>query len=260
MEAKETNIYSKLAPLYDVLMGDVDYESWADFIDDIMQTHHKNPVDVLEIACGTGSVIISLGELECYNLTGTDLSPSMIEVAKQKAADFEVNVDFAAKSFAQLDYENQFDCVYSVFDSVNYLHTHEEMLEMLKNVERALKPGGIFIFDFSTPKNSIQSVEHLNEAEGERGNFRYYRTSQYHPHSRIHYNTFEIDELDPSTKKIIHTYKETHQQRAYTLNEMLSILEQTSYHQLAKYDGFDLVEATENSARVTMVLQWQKTQ
>lgn len=260
MEANESSIYTKLAPLYDVLMGDVDYESWADFIDEIMQTHHREPVDVMEIACGTGSVIVSLGELECYNLTGTDLSPAMIEVAKQKAIDYDVHIDFEAKSFLELDYVNQFDCVYSVFDSVNYLHTPEEMLQMFENVARALKPGGLYIFDFSTPKNSLQAVDHLNEAEGERGNFRFFRKSHYHPHTRIHYNEFEIDELDPSTKKVIHTWKETHKQRAYTLKEMLSILEQTSYHQLAKYDGFDLIEATDNSARVTMVLQWQKTQ
>ena len=260
MEAKDTEIYSKLAPLYDILMGDVDYESWADFIDEIMQTHHPEPIDVLEIACGTGSVLVSLAELECYKLTGTDLSPEMIEMAKKKAVDFDVTVDFEAKSFANLDYENRFDCVYSVFDSVNYLHTSEEMLQLFDNVANALKPGGIFIFDFSTPKNSIQSVEFLNEAEGERGNFRFYRTSRYHPHTKQHFNEFEIDERDPDTGKIIHTYKETHVQRAYTLHEMLSILEQTSYHQLAKYDGFDLIQATDNSARVTMVLQWQKTQ
>jgi hypothetical protein len=134
------------------------------------------------------------------------------------------------------------------------------MLQLFGNVERALKPGGLFIFDFSTPKNSMESVDYLNEAEGERETLRYFRSSRYDAKTQFHYNEFEIDQLDQLGGKVIHTFKETHIQRAYTLNEMLSILNQTPYHLVAKYDGFDMIDATENSARVTMVLQCQKTQ
>lgn len=260
MPAQNVDIYTKLAPLYDELMGDVDYESWADYIDELMQLHHPNPVDVLEIACGTGSVCISLAELECYRLTGTDLSPAMIEEARKKARIYEVDIQFEAKSFTELDYHSEFDCVYSVFDSVNYLLTPKEIQQMLENVQNALRPGGIFIFDFSTPKNSLESVDYLNEAQGERGHMRFYRISRYDPKQRIHYNEFEIDELDPNHNRVINTFHETHRQRAYTLQEMLSILKQTSYHLVAKYDGFDLIEATENSARVTIILQCQNIQ
>ncbi|MBO6795116.1 MAG: class I SAM-dependent methyltransferase [Balneolaceae bacterium] len=260
MEPKATGLYSKLAQLYDTLMGDVDYESWADYIDEIMQTHHPDPFDVMEAACGTGSVILSLAELECYRLTGTDMSEEMVQVARQKAEDMEYNVPFEAYAFKDLPYQNQFDCVYSVFDSINYLHSENEILKSLEAIHRSLKPGGLFIFDFSTPKNSLESVDYLNEAEGERGNIRFFRKSWYQPDDKIHVNDFEIEELDPSTKKVISMWNETHRQRAYTLSEMLSILDQTSYHLVAKYDGFDLVEANENSARVTIVLRCQKTQ
>lgn len=259
MDSNNTPIYSKLAFLYDTLMGDVDYESWADYIDEIMQTHHPDPVDVMEAACGTGSVILSLAELECYRLTGTDLSPSMIGVAQAKADDLELAVRFETSSFQNLSFSNTFDCVYSVYDSVNYLHTSSEIIDALLSIHNTLKPGGLFIFDFSTPKNSLESVDHLNEAEGERGNFRFYRKSWYQTEEKVHYNTFEIEELNPSTKQVITTWHEEHKQKAYTLSEMLSILEQTPYHLVAKYEDFDLIEANENSARVTIVLRCQKT-
>ncbi len=260
MKPELTTVYSKLARLYDTLMGDVDYESWADYIDEIMQTHHENPITVMEAACGTGSVILSLAELECYRLTGTDKSAQMIEVASQKAAELEYKLQFEAFSFQDLPYRNAFDCVYSVFDSINYLHTENEILTSLEAIRKTLKPDGLFIFDFSTPKNSLQSVDHLNEAEGESDSLRYFRKSWYKPADKIHINEFEIEELDPSTKKVLSSWKEIHRQRAYTLSEMLSILDQTSYHLVAKYDGFDLLEADENSARVTIVLRCQKTQ
>ncbi len=260
MKPEQKDIYTSLAPLYDTLMGDVDYESWADFIDEIMQTHHFDPVEILELACGTGSLALSLAELECYNITGTDLSPAMVEVAREKAARFELNIDFFPMNFLNINLPKKFDCIYTVFDSVNYLKKKSEIKSFLENTYKSLKPGGLLIYDFSTPKNSLQSVDYLNNEEGDTGKFRYLRSSRYDPREKIHYNDFEIDELDEQTGKVINTFREIHSQRAYSLNEMLSIVEQTPYHLVAKYDGFDLIDADENSARVTMVLKCQTQQ
>lgn len=260
MKPENKEIYTSLAPLYDTLMGDVDYESWADFIDEIMQTHHFDPVEILELACGTGSLALSLAELECYTITATDLSPSMVDVAREKAAKFESNVDFFPMNYLDINLQKKFDCIYTVFDSVNYLKEKTQIKTFLDNTYNILKPGGLLIYDFSTPKNSLESVDFLNNEEGDTGKFRYLRNSRYDAIEKIHYNEFEIDELDEQTGKVINTFHEIHSQRAYSLNEMLSIVEQTPYHRVAKYDGFDLIEADENSARVTMVLKCQTPQ
>ncbi|MBO6524219.1 MAG: class I SAM-dependent methyltransferase [Balneolaceae bacterium] len=260
MNPERKEIYTSLAPLYDTLMGDVDYESWADFIDEIMQTHHFDPIEILELACGTGSLALSLAELECYTITATDLSPSMVDVARGKAAEFESDVNFFPMNYLNINLQKKFDCIYTVFDSVNYLKKKSEVKLFLENSYKILKPGGLLIFDFSTPKNSLQSVDYLNNEEGDAGRFRYLRSSRYDAKEKIHYNEFEIDELDEQTGKVINTFREVHTQRAYSLNEMLLIVEQTPYHQVAKYDGFDLIDADENSARVTMVLKCQTQQ
>lgn len=260
MEAEHKDIYTSLAPLYDTLMEDVDYESWADFIDEIIQTHHFNPINILELACGTGALALSLAELECYTITATDLSPAMIEIAKKKSEDFELNVDFFPMNFLDITISKSFDSIYTVFDSVNYLKEPSEIKTFLTNTHRILNDGGLLIFDFSTPKNSLESVDFLNEEEGDTGKFRFFRTSKYDPIEKIHYNKFDIDELDEETGKVIRSFHETHTQRAYSLNEILSIVEQTPYHLVAKYTGFDLINADENSARVTMVLKCQKQQ
>jgi 2-polyprenyl-3-methyl-5-hydroxy-6-metoxy-1,4-benzoquinol methylase len=106
-------------------MSDVDYEVWADFIDEIIQTNHPNPISILEIACGTGSIALSLDELMCYDIVGTDKSPEMIEIARQKARDQRSNVDFRVMDFLDVDLDRTFDVVISTFDSVNYLHRPE---------------------------------------------------------------------------------------------------------------------------------------
>ncbi|RNC85292.1 MAG: class I SAM-dependent methyltransferase [Balneola sp.] len=252
-ELKEN--YTFLAALYDVLMEDVDYESWADFIDEIIQTHHPEAVDLLEMACGTGSLSLSLGELECYNILASDKSVKMIEIARKKPKDFNSTVDFITLDFLDIDVDQSFDCIFTVFDSVNYLMNAEQIKKFLIGASKKLNGNGLLIFDFSTPKNSLESVDYLNENEGDNGRFRFFRKSAYDPKQKIHRNEFEIEEIDIKTGNILQTVQEIHEQRAYSLDQMLSIVEQTPYHLVAKYDGFDLIDANENSARVTMVLQ-----
>lgn len=251
---EQVEAYTALAVLYDKLMADVDYEMWADFIDELMQTHHPNPVDVLELACGTGSLSLSLTELECYNLTATDRSEAMIHIARQKALKQNAEVDFQTLDFLNIDIDQTFDIIFSVFDSVNYLHSENDILAMLRGCLKILNPGGLLIFDFSTPQNSLEAVDYLNNEEGSAGEYRFFRESKYDAGEQFHYNIFDIEKLADDGKTVIERYQEVHKQRIYSLNEMLSIVDQTPYHPVAGYEDFDLIEANENSARVTMVL------
>ena len=246
--------YAALACLYDTLMKDIDYESWADFIDEVMQTHHSNPVHIHEMACGTGSLALSLEELDCYTIHASDISEQMLEIAEIKAKKVDSDIIFFPMSFLNLNYDHTYDIVFSAFDSINYLLEPSEVLNYLKNSVRLLKPGGLLIFDFTTPQNSLEAVDYLNNEEVTVGNVRYFRTSSFDIKKQLHYNQFEIERLDPDTNEVTDAFQELHCQRVYTLKEMLSIVEQSPYHLEAKYDGFDLVDANENSARITMVL------
>lgn len=252
---KESKNYSNLAPLYDLLMKDVDYEAWADYVDEIIQEHHPDAENIMELACGTGSIALSLDELGYYSVTGTDLSLQMIEVARQKAVENQQDVHFYDMDFTNITTSETFDVIYSVFDSINYLHSSNEILKMLSECRKILAPDGLLIFDFSTPTNSLQSVDYLNNEEAQKENLRFFRTSSYDHQSKIHTNIFEIERLSDDKKQVIEQFKEVHQQKNYTLQEMLTILKQTPYHLLATYGDFDLHNATNNSARITVVLQ-----
>ena len=49
---------------------------------------------VLEVAPGPGYFCIELAKLGPYAVTGLDLSPTMVEIARKKAAEAGVQVDF----------------------------------------------------------------------------------------------------------------------------------------------------------------------
>ncbi|SMO67882.1 class I SAM-dependent DNA methyltransferase [Gracilimonas mengyeensis] len=260
MSTKKANIYSVLAHLYDTLMEDVDYEMWADFIDEVILTHHPKPDEVLELACGTGAISLNLARFDEYHLTATDQSLAMIQEGRRKAKVNQLDVEFRTMDFRNIHSDHPFDIIFSVFDSVNYLHSKEEIMDMLMGCYKILNPGGLLIFDFSTPQNSLEAVDYLNNEEGMAGKYRYFRESRYEPDTHFHFNEFDIEELGEDRKTVINRYKEVHKQRIYTLQEMLSIVEQTPYHQVAAYEGFDLIPANDKSTRVTMVLRWQKQQ
>lgn len=253
---KEQPLYSKLADIYDTVMKDVNYELWADFIDALILEHHPDPNEILELACGTGSISLYLDELECYDIVGTDKSPQMIEKARKKNESMRCNVEFRVMDFLDIQLDQTFDAAFCVFDSVNYLHSPDKVLRFLNESQKVLKPGGLLIFDFTTPKNSIQAIQYLNNEEGYTdNNHRYFRQSTYDPSQQIHKNEFKIDKLDDDQETVLKQFRETHQQKIYTLQQMLDIINQTAYNIKAKYSGFNFEEADEKSLRITMVLQ-----
>jgi len=251
----ETQIYSVLAEVYDSLMSDVNYELWADFIDEILMEHHPEPVHLLELACGTGSMALSLEELECYNITATDASGNMIRKAKEKAERLHSNIRFEVMDFLSIDIDREFDAVIMAFDSINYLHQKKQILRLMDQVKNVLKPEGIFIFDFTTPRNSVKSIRYLNNEKGSNGStFQYSRTSRYNHKMKIHTNEFVIKEIDKKNQSE-QIFRESHKQRIYTLKQMKEIIDESNFSIVAAYDGFQLKPAKNRSLRITMVLK-----
>lgn len=248
--------YSKLADIYDEVMADVDYDLWADYIDALMLQHHPHPQTVMELACGTGSLSCSLDELGYYEVTGTDISPQMIAKAKEKNIRKHCDVQFHIMDFLNIESDQTYDIVISVFDSINYLHSPDQVKQFLQESKKLLSPQSLLIFDFTTPENSVQAIEYLDDEQGyTKDNYRFHRRSYYNEQDQIHTNAFHIEQLDQDRKKVIERFKETHRQKIYTLQQMLDIIDQTAYKVVAKYDGFEFQEAHENSLRITMVLQ-----
>lgn len=245
-----------LAEIYDAVMKDVDYEAWTDYIDEIIMLHHHEALDVLELACGTGTMALSMEELGYYNITATDLSPDMIRQAKRKARKADSEVDFQTLDFLDIDLEKRFDVVFMVFDSLNYLHSKKEIARLHEQVHTILKPNGIFIYDFTTPRNSRKAIRYLDDEQDTVHNrFTYHRSSRYDEKNRIHTNTFEIEQFSgAASDKPVH-YLEEHHQKIYTMNDIYPIVEESPFRLVQAYDGFELKPAHKRSLRITMVLR-----
>ena len=147
------------------------------------------------------------------------------------------------------------DVLISVFDSINYLTDEGAIRVFFKEAYKALRDGGLVIFDFSTPKNSIEAVQHLNELEGDHNGMHYYRTSHFNPHTNIHTNRFEITNKHIQSEEAI---VEEHLQRAYTLPNIQSLLLDSELEIVGFFDAFSFEKATTHSTRITAIAKCLK--
>ncbi len=94
---------------------------------------------ILEIGCGTGEFSRLLAE-RAEKVFAIDLSPQMIRFAKERSK-LCPNIDFIEGDVMTYQLpDNQFDCI----ATLTTLH-HLPITGILKNIKRALKPGGVFI-------------------------------------------------------------------------------------------------------------------
>lgn len=103
---------------------------------------------VLDIGCGTGEFSRLLAK-RFDTVVAIDLSPNMIEVAKQRSQQF-ININFQVADILQWKFPvAQFDAIASIAT----LH-HLPLENLLPNLKAALKPGGkLVILDLLAHEN-----------------------------------------------------------------------------------------------------------
>ena len=78
--------YDFLAPSYDALTQDVGYPRWREYIEGHFARLGRPVKNVLDLACGTGSLTWELAR-RGYQMTGVDLSSEMLSLAEEKCRD-----------------------------------------------------------------------------------------------------------------------------------------------------------------------------
>lgn len=142
-------MYNNLASVYDKLMEDMPYVEWADFIEKIIEKEKIQVKNILDLGSGTGS-ISSLLSARGYQVTNLDFSQEMLDKAKEKYEISGVNGAFLNSDIRDIDFQEEYDCIISTFDTLNYFTEEDELENIFERVFKALRNQGLFLFDLNT--------------------------------------------------------------------------------------------------------------
>lgn len=141
--------YSNLAAVYDVLMQDVDYAAWAEYINNMLCQNARPVKTVVDCACGTGELALRLYEAG-YSVTGVDVSPEMLYIAQLKAQAQGKRFPLVCQDMRKLALHKPVDAICCACDGVNYLTSRADVQMFFQAAYEALEPGGLLLFDVSS--------------------------------------------------------------------------------------------------------------
>jgi ubiquinone/menaquinone biosynthesis C-methylase UbiE len=244
--------YERIAPVYDAVMDHVDYDRWARYVHQAIETHGDSVSSVLELGGGTGSLALRLQPMGPYDYTLTDGSAAMVEEARRKLEAAGRQVRCATAQFTDVDLDGlarttPFDAAVLVYDGLNYLTERAEVAACLRRIADLLRSGGIAVVDHATPANSEDHDQEFHD-QGSTGGVSYVRHSRYDADSGLHHTTFEVAVGGRH-------YREEHVQRPYTPATLAEIIRKSPLTACAAYDGFTFNPAHERSHRVHWVLE-----
>ncbi|QGT98627.1 hypothetical protein SYNTR_0034 [Candidatus Syntrophocurvum alkaliphilum] len=115
---------------------------------------------ILEVAPGPGYSAIELAKLGNYNITGIDISKSLLELAKDNIKNEGQNINFILGDAAYMPFEdNTFDLIYCRAAFKNF----SEPVKSLNEMYRVLKPRkNVIINDLSKDITNHYIDKHIN--------------------------------------------------------------------------------------------------
>ncbi len=153
------NQYSKY---YNLFYAEKNYELEVSYINSTIKKWSPSALKVLEFGSGTGGHGLLLQKYG-YEISGVELSAEMASIAVQKGYNCRVG------NMIDVSIDDTFDVVIALFHVISYVNSNAELLQLLKNTRKHLKPGGIFLFDvWFTPAVIHQMPEvRVKKAEDE---------------------------------------------------------------------------------------------
>ena len=225
MTMERQTAYVNLAKWFEYLNDDCGYENWSQYL---IAKLKKYPVKVgLDVGCGGGWFTRAFSRVG-YTVTGLDKSSEMLDFAQAKAIEERARGEYILGDITSIKLPKRFDFVTAINDCINYIPKNK-LVSAFKNISGALKRGGVFLFDISSPRKFNEKIANTVSVD-DREDVTY-----------LSFNRLCKDEVTMDvtlfSKRADGKYEradETHLQYVYTEEEIVVALEKV---------GFTLVEA-----------------
>lgn len=241
--------YGKFAQVYDLFMDNVDYERWADYLEQRLKTEGIEEGLVLELGCGTGTMTGLLAQ-KGYDMIGVDNSEEMLAEAMEKKVESGLDILYLLQDMQEFELYGTVRAAVSVCDSLNYITNPEELKQVFCLVNNYLDPGGLFLFDVNTVHKYRDVLGDTTIAE-DREEASFIWENSYDPESRI--NTYELAVFLPREDGLYEKCEELHCQRGYEKTEIENLLEEAGMEIEGVYEAYTDKPASKDSERLLFI-------
>jgi len=234
--------FGKYSKYYDVIYKDKNYPAEVRFIEKIIHKYSSRKVkSILSLGCGSGNHEVLLAK-KGYKILGIDRSKVMLELFNDKAKKLYLlnSVSTKEADVSRFRTAQQYDCAISMFNVVGYQTENEQFDNMLKNVNKSLKTGGLFMFDCWHNPAVLKDKPTDRIKEIVVGNKQIIRltSSKLNIVKNIIEITFKVLEIVGPT--VVDTVTETHPMRYWTIPELTYFLEKGGFELVSTCNFLDL--------------------
>jgi len=146
--------FEVISNYYDTLyVKDEEYAPEARKIKELLAKHGvPTKGDLLILACGTGGHIPYFKDQ--YSVSGLDLSPDMLNLAKRKFPD----ITFHLGNLIDFELDATFDAMICLYGSIGFVKTVDNLKASMKRIALHLRPNGIALITPWSTEEDFQAL------------------------------------------------------------------------------------------------------
>lgn len=188
---------------------------------------------ILDVPCGTGRHSMLFAKLG-YRVTGVDISRDCLKIAKRRAS--HKNAKYLTGDMSRLkNFSGHFDAVLNLFTSFGYFYTDKENEHVLREMCRALKPGGKLVLNLIDRDWILKIYQPARWVE-ENG-IMTLEASKFDPKTK--YNESQMVMIDKRGRKPKMLHNHYHRVRLYSKNEVVMLMKKVGLKDITVYGGFN---------------------
>lgn len=229
--------FQDYAYYYNAFYKDKDYQKEARDTERLIKKWgYGETQSLLDLGCGTGKHDVEFMKMG-YRVTGIDLSAQMIEIAQRNDS----SVEYQVADIRDYTPQKSYDGVISLFHVMSYQNKNKDILAAFRTAAKAVRQGGVFIFDFWYGPGVLSDKPSVRVRTAEDKDYILYRIAE--PVMRVEENVVDVNyKVFVMHKKTGHTkmIEETHSMRYFFVPELKVLLQQA---------GFELMECLDSATQ-----------